>query len=449
MPVTQNDQITADLFNFLVTETVTFYGNGLGQICRPGTRFLESGEVITNEKWNDLILDIIDARHFTIAGSFTKAQVATNIPTPFVYPDGIPDDVGITAELYNAVENMIDTAQAEVRPAYTDLGSDNFSFTVPDDTNVGFTGTLDISFPGGYTYTSNALGETRVASNADHVRHFENAGGKIRTTIDTSNVPEDDKNQDYASMAALITDSAPVWSPTDGDSNFRTLATQTSAYNTYATATYGSNTLTLEGRRKNSFTNTVKFDLIDGSTGDPDEVVTLDFTVNNRVYYPTILGNNLKPAKGASSVVSQGITDYYVDIELPRTFSRTGAESQFRDPAGIQSNSIGSYNVPAGSYTVRVTGSVGVDGTREGFFGQDRDPAGDVDLIIRTLSFNGPDLITQRLISGTTTSAITKNVDFSFEVTGVAVHYAVLRFRYIDDGPHWQQCKLRFQLDPN
>jgi hypothetical protein len=448
MPVTpQSTQVTADTFNELVTQTINFWGVELGQICRPLTRFVGTDEIVTNERWNDLINDVIDARHFTLRGTNTRAEVAGLIPSPW-NGTALPNNQVITADVYNTVEQMIEDAQVAVNPGYANLGTDNFSFTVPDDTNVGFSGSVTIGFPGGYTYTSNANGDTRVASNTDHARHWTNAGGRILTDITYANVPDDDKNQDYASMADLISANPPNWSPLEGNSDWRSLASEQSAYNTYATATYADNFMDLRARKINDYTGEVQMRLTDGSGGDPDEIVTADFTTNNRVYYPSFLGNDLKPTVGEPNVVSQGITDYYVDISLPRTGSQSGTSGLFNDPVNTDTNTIGEYNVPLGTYNVTVTGSVGVDGTRDGFFGLDKDPAGDVYLIIRTLSYTGPDLQKVLLIPGKSTSARTKTVNWSFTATGYAVHYALIQWSYNGDGPHWVEAKLRFQLDP-
>lgn len=448
MPVTaQSTQVTAETFNDLVTQAVNFLGIELGQLCRPRTKFVGSDQIVTNEDWNDLINDIIDARTFTLLGSSARAEVSNSLSSPWT-TSGIPSNNTISASLYNDLEQMIEDAQTAANPGYTNLGTENFSFTVPDDTNVGFTGSVQIGFPGGYTYTSNAKGETRVASNVDHARHWTNAGGRVISDIEASNVPEDDKNQDYVSMADLISASPPNWSPLEGDSEWRSLAGEASAYNTYATATYGSNSLELLARKVNDYTGEIEMRLTDGSTGAPDEIVTADFTTNNRVYYPSTLGNNLKPTAGTPTIVTSGITDYYVDIELPKTGSQSGSSRLFNDPVNTDTNAVGEYNVPLGTYNVRVTGSVTVDGTRDGIFGIDKDPAGDVYLIIRTLSNTGPDLEKFYIIPGKSTSARTVVVDETFQATGFAVHYALLQWSYNGDGPHWIKAKLRFQLDP-
>lgn len=450
MPVTQNStQITADTFNSLVTEVVNYWGLEIGQICRPLTRFVSSDEVITNERWNDVINDIIDARHFTLRGSSTRDAVAQTLPSPWVAASGIPDNVIISAELYNAAEQMIDQAASVLNPGYTNLGNDNFDFTVPDDTNVGFEGSVTIGFQGGYQYTSNASGDTRVASNLDHARHWTNAGGRVITDIVASNVPDDDKNKDYESMANLISANPPNWSPLEGDTNFRSLATEQSAYNTYATATYADNVMDLDARKINDYTGEIRMRLTDGAGGSPDEIVTADFTTNNRVYYPSFLGNDLKPTKGTPSITSQGITDYYVDLNLPTTGSLSGSSGLFNDPVNTDTVTLGEYNIPNGEWSITITGSVTTFGVRDGlWFFRDNDPAGDVDLIIRTLSFTGPDLYSERIFPGLRTGSHTKNISVNFDASGTAVHYALLRWRYNGDGPHSISAKLRFQIDP-
>lgn len=448
MPVTaQSTEVTAGSFNDLVTQIINFWGIELGQLCRPLTKFVGSDQIITNEIWSDLINDIVDARAFTLLGTSSRADVSSQIPSPW-NGTSLPNNVVITAAVYNAVEQMIEDAQTAVNPGYANLASNNFSFTVPDDTNVGFEGSITIGFPGGYTYTSNANGDTRIASNVDHARHWTNAGGRILTDIEYANVPEDDKNQDYASMADLISANPPNWSPIEGDSEWRNLASEQSAYNTYATATYADNFMDLRARKINDYTGEVQMRLTDGAGGSPDEIVTADFTTNNRLYYPSTLGNNLLPVASDPIIVSSGITDYFVDISLPRTGSQSGSSNLFNDPVNTDTNTIGEYNVPLGTYNVTVTGSVGVDGTRDGFFGSDKDPAGDVYLIIRTLSYTGPDLKKFYIIPGKSTSARTVPVNLSFQATGYAVHYALIQWSYNGDGPHWVEAKLRFQLDP-
>lgn len=448
MPVTTTTSATADTFNELVTQTINYWGLELGQLCRPLTRFVGSDDIITNESWNDLISDIVDARAFTLKGSATKEEVHQQLPSPWS-PAGIPSNHVISAALYNAAEQMIQDAATALNPGYANLGNTNFHFTIPDDTNVGFEGSTIIGFPGGYNYTSNANGDTRRASNEDHARHWQNAGGIVITDVVASNVPEDDKNKDYEDMANLISANPPVWSPIEGDADWRSLAAEQSAYNTYATGTYTANFLDVRARKLTSYAGEVQLRLDDGSTGSPDEIVTADFTLNNRVYHPSYLDNPLTPVATQPAVVNQGVTDYYVDIELPRTGSQSGTSGLFNDPTNTDTNTIGEYNIPLGDWTVTVTGTVSVDGTRDGLFGLDKDPAGDVDLIIRTLSYTGPDLVVQRVINGKSTSARTNTVNFSFECSGIAVHYAVLRWRYQGDGPHWVAAKLRFQIDPN
>lgn len=170
----------------------------------------------------------------------------------------------------------------------------SYTFTVICPTNPPVTigssiqHEFEVTFPGGYTTTSNA-GSLVTATGADHRRHFFNAGGEIRITP-TITGGTGSKYNDWRTMITNLgtvkfnsTTATPTGSGTSFNiGNFNLTDTYQTIFEKYGSGVYSENFIRIQARGAQN-SNIVRFLVIfnDADTGGFDETVT--GTITNTV----------------------------------------------------------------------------------------------------------------------------------------------------------------------
>lgn len=195
---------------------------------------------------------------------------------------------------FNKTSSSPNTATLKVENV---LAGSVFSFTVicptipPTVTPTGVSSIqheFEVTFPGGYTTTSNT-GAIVTATGADHRRHFFNAGGEIRITPSITG-GTGSKYNDWRTMITNLgtvkfsstTATATGTGTSFSIGNFNLTDTYQTVFEKYGSGVYSENFIRIQVRGAQN-SNTLRFLVIfnDADTGGFDETVT--GTITNTV----------------------------------------------------------------------------------------------------------------------------------------------------------------------
>jgi hypothetical protein len=194
-----------------------FGQNGYGQ--KLYSMPVSPGELVTEEQWDSLRIDITNAKLHQDGVTPSIVNVSKGQVIQF--------GVGHPNNSYSSIINQATLAKFNIAPSRSVVSS-KATKSRTGAWNTQLQATLVVTFNGGYTVTNRDL-TSFTATGADHARHFFNSGGKIRINSTRTGGVNTPQNNAWTNLLSTI-GTQELGAVTPAITNFYTL---TNSYQTF------------------------------------------------------------------------------------------------------------------------------------------------------------------------------------------------------------------------